>query len=71
MAKVDLARRAEIGREKRARTSALIVEAGAMLLAERPPEALTVDAIVEAADVAKGTSTITSRGLAILWPQWV
>ena len=55
MAKVDLARRAEIGREKRAKTRALIVEAGALLLAERPPEALTVDAIVEAADVAKGT----------------
>ena len=26
-----------------------------MLLAERPPEALTVDAVVEAAGVAKGT----------------
>lgn len=55
MAKVDLARRAEIGREKRARTRAQILEAGAMLLADRPPEALTVDAIVEAAGVAKGT----------------
>jgi AcrR family transcriptional regulator len=55
MAKIDLARRAEIGREKRARTRAQIVEAGLMLLAERPPEALTVDAIVEAAGVAKGT----------------
>jgi AcrR family transcriptional regulator len=55
MAKVDLARRAEIGREKRARTRAQIVEAGATLLAERPPEALTVDAVVEAAGVAKGT----------------
>ena len=51
----DLARRAEIGREKRGRTRAQIVEAGLMLLAERPPEALTVDAIVEAAGVAKGT----------------
>ena len=48
-------RRAEIGREKRAKTRAQIVEAGAMLLAERPPEALTVDAVVEAAGVAKGT----------------
>ena len=38
-----------------ARTRAQIVEAGAMLLAERPPEALTVDAVVEAAGVAKGT----------------
>ena len=55
MAKIDLVRRAEIGREKRARTRAQILEAGALLLAERPPEALTVDAIVEAAGVAKGT----------------
>jgi AcrR family transcriptional regulator len=55
MAKIDLARRAEIGREKRVRTRALIVEAAAMLLAERAPEALTVDAVVEAAGVAKGT----------------
>jgi len=55
MAKVDLARRAEIGRERRARTRALILEAGATLLAERPPEAITVDAVVEAAGVAKGT----------------
>jgi AcrR family transcriptional regulator len=55
MARIDLARRAEIGREKRARTRAQIVEAGATLLAEQPPEALTVDAIVEAAGVAKGT----------------
>jgi AcrR family transcriptional regulator len=55
MAKIDLARRAEIGREKRARTRAQILEATEMLLAERPPEALTVDAIVDAAGVAKGT----------------
>ena len=55
MAKIDLVRRAEIGREKRAKTRALILEAGAILLAERPPEALTVDAVVEAAGVAKGT----------------
>ena len=47
MARIDLARRAEIGREKRARTRARIVEAGAMLLAERPLEALTVDVVVE------------------------
>lgn len=55
MAKIDLARRAEIGREKRARTRAQILEAGTMLLAERSPDALTVDAVVEAAGVAKGT----------------
>ena len=55
MAKIDLARRAEIGREKRVRTRAQIVEAGATLMAERPLEALTVDAVVDAAGVAKGT----------------
>ncbi|PZV33994.1 TetR/AcrR family transcriptional regulator [Mesorhizobium kowhaii] len=55
MAKIDLARRAEIGRERRARTRAQILEAGASMLAERPPEGLTVDALVEAAGVAKGT----------------
>jgi AcrR family transcriptional regulator len=55
MGKINLDRRAEIGREKRARTRAQIVEAGLVLLADRPPEALTVDAIVEAAGVAKGT----------------
>jgi AcrR family transcriptional regulator len=55
MVKVDLERRAEIGRVKRAKTRAQIVEAGALLLSERAPEALTVDAVVEAAGVAKGT----------------
>ncbi|MGA7455383.1 MAG: helix-turn-helix domain-containing protein, partial [Rhodoplanes sp.] len=55
MAKIDLARRAQIGREKRARTRVQIVDAGLILLAERPPEGLTVDAIVESAGVAKGT----------------
>jgi AcrR family transcriptional regulator len=55
MAKIDLARRAEIGRERRARTRAQILEATEILLAERPPEALTIDAIVDTAGVAKGT----------------
>jgi AcrR family transcriptional regulator len=55
MAKIDLARRAEIGRQRRARTRAQILEATEILLAERPPDALTVDSIVDAAGVAKGT----------------
>ncbi|BCH21571.1 TetR family transcriptional regulator [Mesorhizobium sp. L-8-3] len=55
MAKIDRARRAEIGREKRERTRTLIVDAGTMLMAERPREAIRVDAVVEAAGVAKGT----------------
>src|SRR4026208_491707 len=55
MGKIDLARRAEIGREKRERTRAQIVEAGLILLAERPPEARRLAAMWEAAGVAKGT----------------
>lgn len=55
MARADLARRAEIGQERRARTRARISDAAARLLAERSPEALTVDTVVEAAGVAKGT----------------
>jgi len=55
MAKIDLARRAEIGRERRAKTRLQILEAAAILLAERPLAAVTVDSVVEAAGVAKGT----------------
>lgn len=53
MAKINLARRAKIGRDRRARTRAHILEAGATLLAEGA--ALTIDAVAEAAGVAKGT----------------
>ena len=55
MARVNLARRAEIGREKRARTRAQLMEGAKALLAERPIEAVTVDDVVTAAAVAKGT----------------
>lgn len=55
MAKINLERRAKIGRDRRARTRAQIVEAGAILVAEGPAKALTVDAVVKAAGVAKGT----------------
>lgn len=55
MAKINLERRAKIGRDRRARTRAQIVEAGATLVAEGPAKALTVDAVVKTAGVAKGT----------------
>ena len=55
MANIDLARRAEIGRERRAQTRSQILEAGAKLLAERHAAAVTVDNVVSAAGVAKGT----------------
>jgi AcrR family transcriptional regulator len=55
MAKIDLARRAEIGRERRARTRSQILEAAAKLFAGQPVAAVTVDSVVAAAGVAKGT----------------
>jgi AcrR family transcriptional regulator len=55
MARIDLNRRAEIGREKRARTRAQLLEGAKSLLAERPLAAITIDDIVTTSGVAKGT----------------
>ena len=55
MARVNRVRRAEIGREKRGRTRAQLIEAAKTLLTERSIEAVTVDEVVTAAAVAKGT----------------
>jgi AcrR family transcriptional regulator len=55
MAKINLERRAEIGREKRARTKAQLIAAAKALFSERPWEAVTVDEVVNEAAVAKGT----------------
>ena len=55
MAKVDLARRAQIGQEKRARTRAALVTAAKSLFALRSIESVTIDEIVAEAELAKGT----------------
>lgn len=55
MANVNLIRRAEIGREKRVRTRAQLVEAANALFAGRAVESVTVDDVVQEAGVAKGT----------------
>lgn len=55
MAKINLKRRAEIGREKRARTKAQLIAAAKALFSRRPWEAVTVDEVVNEASVAKGT----------------
>ncbi len=52
MAKVDLARRAQIGQEKRARTHA-VVTAAKSLFALRSIESVTIDEIVAEAGLAK------------------
>ena len=55
MAKVDLARRAQIGQQKRARTHAALVAAAKSLFALRSIESVTIDEIVAEAGLAKGT----------------
>ncbi len=55
MARVDLARRAEIGRDRSARTRAELVAAARRLYAARPFNQVTGDDVVAAAGVAKGT----------------
>lgn len=55
MAKVNLQRRAEIGRERSERTRAGLLAAARALFAERRMEAVSVDDIIAKAGVAKGT----------------
>ena len=63
MAKVDPVRRAEIGREKRARTRAQLVAAANSLYAKQAVESVTVDDVVREAGVAKGTFYVHFTGL--------
>src|SRR5271167_5162124 len=55
MAKIDLARRAQIGRDRRAKTRAQLMKAARALYAERALDSVTVDDVVNEASVAKGT----------------
>ncbi len=63
MAKVDPIRRAEIGREKRARTRAQLVAAATSLYAKQAVDSVTVDDLVREAGVAKGTFYVHFTGL--------
>ena len=66
MAKIDLVRRAEIGRDRRARTRAQLMQAARALFAERAIESVTIDEVVTAAGVAKGTFYVHFKDLADL-----
>ena len=55
MAKINLARRAEIGQEKRARTRGQLLAAARALFAARSWASVTIDDLVREAGVAKGT----------------
>jgi AcrR family transcriptional regulator len=64
MARVNLARRAEIASAKRARTRAAILEAAQQCYASGRP--VTVDAVMQAAGLAKGTFYVHFDDLASL-----
>ena len=55
MARIDLARRAQIGRDRRARTRAELIRAARTLYAARTFDSVTVDDVVNTAELAKGT----------------
>jgi AcrR family transcriptional regulator len=63
MARVNLTRRAEIGSAKRARTRAAILDAARECYAAGP---VTVDAVMQAAGLAKGTFYVHFEDLAAL-----
>ena len=63
MARVNLTRRAEIGSAKRARTRAAILDAARKCYAAGP---MTVDAVMQAAGLAKGTFYVHFEDLAAL-----
>ena len=66
MANVDPIRRAEIGREKRARTRAQLIAAASALFARQAVEAVTVDDVIREAGVAKGTFYVHFKDLPAL-----
>ncbi len=55
MAKVNLERRAQIGRERKERTRQALLSAARSLYAEQPVSKVTVDDVVARAGLAKGT----------------
>lgn len=66
MARVNLERRAEIGREKRARTRAAILEAARVCYSEPDGTPITIESVTQAAGVAKGTFYVHFTDLAAL-----
>jgi AcrR family transcriptional regulator len=63
LAKIDLRRRAEIGRQRRAKSRAQIVEAARFLFTSRPIASVTIEDVTRQAQVAKGTFYSIFRSL--------
>lgn len=66
MAQINLQRRAEIGAAKRARTRAVILDAARDCFGAAAANAVTVDAVMQAAGLAKGTFYVHFQDLAEL-----
>lgn len=67
LARIDQKRRAEIGRERRARTRAQLVEAARFLFTSRSIASVTVEDVTKQARLAKGTFYSHFRQLDDLW----
>lgn len=67
MAKVDVSRRAQIGRDRRARSRKQLVEAARALFSVLPYESITVEEVASAAGLAKGTFYAHFQSLDELW----
>jgi hypothetical protein len=67
MVKVDLSRRTQIGRDRRARSRKQLVEAARALFSARPHESITVEEVASAAGLAKGTFYLRFQSLDELW----
>ena len=63
MAKIDLARRAQIGLGRRAKSRSQLMQAARALLSTRAADAITVDDVTNQAEVAKGTFYLHFRNL--------
>lgn len=66
MARINLERRVEIGREKRARTRAAILEAARACYADPNAPPVTIESVTQQAGVAKGTFYLHFSDLASL-----
>jgi AcrR family transcriptional regulator len=67
MARVDLKRRGEIGRERRARSRAQLIEAARILFTCRPLASITVEEVTRQAGFSKGAFYSHFRGLDEMW----
>lgn len=67
MAKVDFSRRAQNGRDRRARSRKQLVEAARVLFSVLPLESVTVEEVAGAAALAKGTFYAHFQSLDELW----